>query len=231
MHVMEYVRQRLDAWSDPMRRRPMLAGSDIWMLRPQALAALAALPNLYRITPDLGPRLGWYIDGADDLLPGLPQSPAAIRTAPYRDGNMDQFRSQYLVGRISKPEESLARLTPGWLGIRFARAFGKWCRPTSAFQLFHFRPQLFDHPMLVQNDLNQFVAAQRFQRFQDPGCTNLFVRARTFKLSNTFFGTTVANQLRISITRATHPPAPSTQAIIQTGESARTLQLGLKLDF
>ena len=44
-----------------------------------------------------------------------------------------------------------------------------------------FRPKLLDHAVLVQNDLNQLLAAKKFQVVQDPGCTIFALRARTFK--------------------------------------------------
>jgi hypothetical protein len=47
--------------------------------------------------------------------------------------------------------------------------------------------------VLIQNDLNQLLAAERVQSVQDPGCTISVLRARIFKSSDTLH---VANQLR-----------------------------------
>jgi hypothetical protein len=60
-------------------------------------------------------------------------------------------------------EKTLAGLAPRWLWVGLVRAFGKrGCSP-SAFELLDFRPKLLDHSVLIQNDLNQLLAAEAIQ--------------------------------------------------------------------
>jgi hypothetical protein len=54
----------------------------------------------------------------------------------------------------------LAGLSPRRPRFWFPRAFGKRRCPSSALQLLDFRPQLLDHSMLIDNNLNQFLAAE-----------------------------------------------------------------------
>jgi hypothetical protein len=167
-----------------MRGRSLLAACDIGMVPAYFLATLPAIPNLHRITPHFRHRLGRYICDRNDFPPRLSQSPTAIRTATRSDRHIHCFCIRRLRRFIAKPKKALTGLASRRLGIGLARAFGKRRSAAPPFQLLDLRPQLLDHSMLIQNDLQQLLAAQRFQVVQDPGCTILPVRARTLKSGN-----------------------------------------------
>ena len=158
------------------------------MLPAHPPAALPALPHLHRIAPNLRLRLHRDIRGGDHLLLRFSQPPATVRTALSSHRHWNGFCLRSLLRRVPEPEGSLAGLSARRLRISFVRAFGKRRGTASALQLLDIRLQPLDHAVLVENDLNQLIAAECFQLFQDPGCTNLSVRSRTFKLSATLFG-------------------------------------------
>ena len=86
--------------------------------------------------------------------------------------------------RSAAPPAAAAPEYPWWRRSLF------WVRPAprhrhdsnppspgrSPLQLLNFCPQLFDHSHLIEDDLNQFVAAEGLQTFQDSECT-IFARA------------------------------------------------------
>jgi len=173
--------QRLDTRSYPMRGSPLLARRDFRMLPAHLPATSRALANLHRVTPHFRLRLRRNVRGGDNLLPCFSQRPATARTTLYTDGHIDRLNAGARRRRVPEPEEPLAGLAPRRLRVRLMRAFGKWRRPTSALQLLDLRPLLLDHSLQIENDLNQFLAAKRFQAFQDPGCTILPAKSRIFK--------------------------------------------------
>ncbi len=170
VHVMQDMRQCLNPRAYPMRGGSVLPGRDIGMLPAHSFAALPAISNLHRITPHFGQRLGRNVCGRYDFPLRLPPSSAAIRAALQRDRHIDSCHRRGL-RRAAKPEKALTGLAPRGPGVGFARTFGKRCGTASAFQLLDFRAQLLDHAVLVENDLNQLIPAERVQVVQDPGCT------------------------------------------------------------
>jgi hypothetical protein len=143
-----------------MRRRPLLAGSDVGVLPTHFPAALSTLPRFHRVTPYFGLRLRRDIRGGNDLPLRLTQRPTARWAAPHGDRHIYRFPVSVLPRHVPEPEEPLSGLSSRRLWVWFARAFGKRSRPTSAPQIFDFGPQLLDHSMLVQNDLHQLFAAE-----------------------------------------------------------------------
>jgi hypothetical protein len=138
----------------------LLTGRDIGVLAAYSSSASPAVPHLYCVTPHF--RL-WLSRNICDRyhFPLQPsQFSTAVRTARCGDGYCDSIRYPRLLRCVPEPEEALARLAPRWFWVRLVRAFGKRRCSASAFELLYFGPKLLDHSVLIQNYLNQLLAAE-----------------------------------------------------------------------
>jgi len=138
----------------------LLAGRDVGVLAAYFPAAFPAIPHFYCVTPDFRPRLSGNICNRYHFPLHPSQFSTAIRAARCGDGYHGGFRSRHLFRCIPKTEETLAGLAPRRFWVGLVRAFGKRGCSASAFELLDFRPKLLDHSVLVQNDLNQLLAAE-----------------------------------------------------------------------
>ena len=160
VHVMENVRQCFHTWPYPMRGRSLLTGGNPGMLPAHFPATLSTCPGLYGIPPNFRLRLRRNV-GRRHQFPGrFPQCSATVRTAPHRNRHIHRFHFCLLIRHAPEPKQPLPGFSSRWLRILLALAFGKGGRSAFALQLLDFSAQLLDHPMLIQNDLHQFVAAE-----------------------------------------------------------------------
>ena len=130
------------------------------MLAAYSPAAFPAIPHLYCVTPDFRPRLSRNIRDRY-CFPFQPaQFSTAVRAARCGDGYRDRFRSRRPLRCIPESEKTLAGLATWRFWIGFVSSFGKRGCSASTFQLLDFGPKLLDHSVLIQNDLNQLLAAE-----------------------------------------------------------------------
>lgn len=81
----------------------------------------------------------------------------------------------------SENKKALTRFASRRLGVPLALAFGKRGGASSTFQLFDFRAQSLNHSMLIKNDLNHLLAAERIKIVQNLTCPIWSVSASSFK--------------------------------------------------
>jgi hypothetical protein len=138
----------------------LLTGRDIGVLAAYFPPAFPAIPHLYCVTPHFRPRLSRNICDRYHFPLQPSQFSTAVWAARCGDRYRNRFRSQRLLRCIPESEKTLAGLAPWWFWIGFVRSSGKRRCSASAFQLLDFGPKLLDHPVLIQNDLNQLLAAE-----------------------------------------------------------------------
>jgi hypothetical protein len=159
MGVMQDMSQRFHSRTDPVRGRSPLPGCYVRMPASHRFSTFSAAPRFNLVASHFGPPFHRNIGDRDDFRSRFLKIPAAVRTTSCNTHG-HRFGRRTGVRCASKPEESRSRLASRGLRIRLVSALRERSRPAPAFQLLDFRAQLLNHPMLVQDDLNQFVAAQ-----------------------------------------------------------------------
>src|SRR5579863_3185994 len=119
--VMHRMRRRLDAWTDPMRRRPILIRGHIRMFAAHRLAAPLAWPHLDRVALHFWLRGLRHIRYGRLVGPLIPQLTSAARALTDRHGHFNgRFTTPpCIVWGLPERKGTLPHLTAWPLGIRF----------------------------------------------------------------------------------------------------------------
>src|SRR5450631_37662 len=147
---MHRMRRRLDAWTDPMRRRPILIRGHIRVLSAHPLAAPLAPPHLHRVALHFRLRRLRHIRDGRLVGPLIPQLTPAARALTDSYGHFDGWLTPRLCRGWGLPERKGAfpRLAARPFGIRFrfspATPLSSPCRLQLLVQLFVLPAQTLD---------------------------------------------------------------------------------------
>src|SRR5579863_3275777 len=141
--VMHRMRRCLDAWTHPMRRRPILIRGHIRMFAAHRLAAPLAWPHLDRVALHFWLRGLRHIRYGRLVGPLIPQLTSAARALTDRHGHFDgRFTTSPCIGwGLPERKGTLPHLTAWPLGIRL-RFSPSTLRPSPSPRRLQFLAQL-----------------------------------------------------------------------------------------